>query len=355
MSYELIKNAHVTVQKVFEYRATKPQAEITINDKYVHRFPRTSRISQHLDVMEPDALAERLSGGQYFVIDDHLVDFRDNQYIGFVHSDDAISKLIDVIGYSSNPTMKFGVDNLELASKIQMQHEWNNSEISVPGFHQGGEFNSILSYRWSPFVKTVNSIFGIVRLICTNGAVMTSPIVNAKVPLFNRWEEHLDIAARQIQNKVSRIIERRVQIISNKRASVADCNLLVQHCNGRILHSDDPDDIAMLIKIRDAVDPMVNLSGIYQQSAIMNGTVSSFLPAHLTKYDAYNIATEIRSHTHQTTDSSARALDIYATKLLIGDANPHTSTSSDNSAIIQTTTVGTASFADRERAFYGKQ
>lgn len=353
MSYELIRNAKVEVTRAVVHKGNNQHlhADIVINDTYEHRFPHTSRVSKHLELMHPEDLAERLSGGSYFIVDDQLVDFRDGAYNGFVHTDASIDVFMDLLGFQYKSELPFvhnrkGNDERD---QIVLRKTWNENEIIVPGYRQGGEFKSRLSYEWNPFVKTIDSAFDLVRIICTNGMVGTTSFLNTKIPLFNRWEEHLDIAARQIQNKVTSTVLHRMQRMSTQRASIADCQLLEQHCYDRIHAGINKaeGERDRLFAIMDAVNPSIHLSDVYQPGIFANRVIGAQLPAHLSLFDVFNIATELRSHTAATPKSSDFALDKFANTALFDRDDDFLA------AAGRYTTKSMSSFADVDRAYYG--
>lgn len=352
--FNLIRNADVSVKRVIQHENNHRRvfADVTINGEFNHRFPHTSRISKHLDLMEESDLAKRLSGGSFFFIEDEMVDFRDGQYGGFIHTDESIKVFMDILGYQRKSELPFAhirKDDDEAASKIVLRKVWNESQIQVPGYQQGGEFSSQLSFVWNPFVKTINSAFDLVRMICTNGMVGTTSFLNTKIPLFNRWEEHLDIGARQIQNKVNRVVIDRIQAMSTERASVADCMLLEQHAFDRLYSGSEKDEGERdrLFSIMAACNPRNHLSNVYQPAVFDSRDMGAQLPSHLSAFDAFNVATELRSHTAPVRKSSDFALDKFANGLLFDREDNFVASAS------RYTTRSTASFADPERAFYG--
>ena len=351
--FNLIRNAHVDVKKVIQHEGGHRRvfADVTVNGEHNHRFPHTSRISKHLDLMDESDLAKRLTGGSFFFIEDELVDFRDGQYNGFVHEDAAVGVFMDILGYQRKAELPFAHIRKDDAdtSKIVLRKVWNDAEIQVPGYQQGGDFKSQLSFVWNPYVKTINSAFDLVRLICTNGTVGVTSFLNTKVPLFNRWEEHLDIAARQIQNKVNHVVINRMQSMSTERASVADCQLLEQHAFDRLYAGGEKDEgeRERLFSIMAAVNPRNHLSDVYQPAVFDSRDMGAQLPAHLSTFDAFNIATELRSHTAQTRKSSDFALDKFSNQILFDREDNFVASGS------RYTTKATASFASPERAFYG--
>lgn len=363
MTYELIRGADVEVKAVTTGTGKQRSrcAEIIVNGKYEHRFPARSRVSKHLDVMQPAELAERLSGGSFFFAspsgstsDMSLVDFRDGHYSGFTHTDDAIAKFVEILGYQSRKALPLHRNRRSQredddGANIVLRKVWSNSEIQVPGYRQGGDFNSQLSFVWNPFVRTINSSFDLVRLICTNGMIGLTNFLNTKVPLVNRWEEHLDIASRQIQNRVGSVVAERVRTMANSAASVGECLLLEQHAFDRLYApaAKTMDERERLLALMAAVSPTTHLSNVYKDDVFVNKSLAAQLPAHLSQFDAWNVATELRTHTSPCAKSSDTALDRFANGIMFDDESNIVSSAS------RLTNAPTCAFSDPERAFFG--
>lgn len=350
--HQLVRQANVDVIRRMDEKK-RPQAVITVNDQFEHVFPYTSRVSKHLEMMEPSLLAERLTGGSFFFVEDQLIDFRDGAYNGFVHDDKTIDVFMDIIGYQHKSSLKQmahrqKTSDDDVNSQIILRAEWDKNEIIVPGYKSGGDFNSILSFQWNPFVKAINSSFDLVRLICTNGMVGLTSFLNTKVPLFNRWEDHLDIAARQIQNKVDSIVVQRVQQMALERASVGDCLLLEDHAMNRLHSSVDGDEHKRLLNIIHAVSPRAQLVDVYRESVFEDKNLAAQLPAHLSNFDVFNIATEIRTHVGETAKSSDFALDKFANGVLFDRGDNY----SASAHLMNAPKV--AAFSDPELAFFGQ-
>lgn len=360
--FTLVRGAHVEVKGIVNAKK-QHEAEIIVDGRFQHRFDAKSRVSKHLDVMQPKDLAERLTGGSFFFIkhggQDHLVDFRDGTYNGFVHTDQTIDKFMEILGFQEREKLgalhrrkRTNSDDV-MSTDIVLRKVWSNHGIVVPGYKEdtgAGEFSSQLSFVWNPFVKTINSAYDLIRLICDNGAIGLTSFLNSRIPLMNRWEEHLDIASRQIQNKVSSVVVDRVQSMAHERASVGDCLLLEQHAFDRI-HSPGAktqNEREMLMKLMGAVAPKTHLSGVYKDAVFGDKTLASQLPAHLTTLDVYNIATELRSHTSEVKKSSDNALDRFANGLMFDRQDNY------NAAASRLSAPKLSAFSDPEQAFFGR-
>lgn len=351
--FNLIRNANVKLTHVIDAKK-RNVAEIVVDGKFSHRFAPTSRISKHLEVMKPKDLEARLNGGTYFFVGDQLVDLRDGAYNGFVHTDESINVFMDVLGFQTRPRGLRGRPaaraDVSGEGQIALRKVWSKNEIAVPGYKAGGDFSTELSFVWNPFVKTINSSFDLVRQICSNGMVGLTPFLNTKIPLMNRWEEHLDIANKQIQNKVNSTVIARVQSMSNTRASVADCLLLEQHAFERLIapseKSDDERD--RLKALISATAPKFHLHNTYRDEVFEDKNLAAQLPGHLTSFDVYNIATELRSHTTQVAKSSDFALDKFANALMFDRDDNFVAAAARYSG------PKVASFSSPDRAFFGQ-
>lgn len=315
MNYEMIRNANVSVIGSRNEK-NHPIAIATIDGRE-HRFDATSRVSRSLELMTPSDVAERLSGGQYFFIDGELIDFRDGHYNGFVHTDDSIDHLMEVLGASRDSHVH--VHENVLSKEYSLGKKWSDHGIVVPGYNDGGEFQSELHFGWNPFVKTINSAFMLYRLICTNGMRGLRNFMNTKIPLVNRWEEHLEIANRQIQNKVESMVTRRLSAMGSERATVAETALLAAHAYKRtqsVENSKELGKLQALNRIIDIANPRLHLATVYKDEVFNDKRLAAQMPAHLSVFDLYNMATEVRTHTHESEDSTGRGLDKFANDLV---------------------------------------
>jgi hypothetical protein len=349
MQHAMIRDANVQVEAVDSHAGVC--ALITVNDEYQHQFSASSRISQQLQLVMPNELAKRLTGGDYFFLDDQLVDFRDQNYVGFSHSDDALDNLMKVIGYTEITTKQDRATHRMLnrtqSQDIGLGKVWSKDEIEIPMMKTGGEFFSILSFNWNPFAKNVSSVFRLSRVACMNDMVNTAPFINMQIPLVNRWDEHLEIANLQLQNKINTKIQTRLGEMAIQRASVADLMILDKHITGRLEKADGDQDNIGLHRMYKIVDPYAHLMGHYKMEALDNRAIAAQLPSHLTVMDAWNIATEVCTHYAPTGNSSDAGLQKLANELVFRR----------NCASDQVQNIGSniaeSPFSSPERAFFG--
>lgn len=341
---DLRNDANVKVVHSTDTRS-KGVAEIIVDGEYTHRFPANSRVSKALELMSPEQLEERLNGGSYFFVNGILFDFRDGAYNGFIHTPSAIESLKEVIGIR-------GRDNGRHLSTDQgtakLSKVWSKSEIQVPGIDDGGVFESQLTFAWNPYVETIRSQFDIVRLICENGMTGLTSLFNAKIPLVNRWEEHLEIADKQIQNKLYDMLGERFENMTNERATLADCLRLQTHATERLDTYKNSGMMAKLKNILKIVTPSVHVKDVYKPAAFEDRRLAAQLPSHITMFDAYNIATEIASHTKENGNSSNHGLDKFANELVF-DRNDRRTHAARFGGPVK------SSFSDPDKAFFGDE
>ena len=225
----MIRNANVVAEAGKDHKNQNVVKIYVGDDGFQHTFDANSRVSKALDTMPIAAIQDRLSGGQFFYVEDTLVDFRDRVYDGFVHSDESIKKMIDVLGVYKRGQEKapltrtrnrmFQKSNL-ISKDYVLGAKWSDHPISLPQYKDGGEFNSELNFVWNPFTQIVNTAFAIYRLICLNGAVGLTNLLNTRIPLINLHKDNLEIANRQIQAKLDGMVRDRLSSMGHERATV---------------------------------------------------------------------------------------------------------------------------------------
>jgi hypothetical protein len=356
MNVELLRKVPVLVNPTRDIK-NRAVVELTVGDKYQHTFDHNSRVSQALNEMPVEQLQARLSGGHYFFVDDQLVDFRDGGYQGFIHTADSINKLIEVIGIQKvgedgearrSGTRRILAKTNQISKNVVLGKKWSDANISIPMYREGGEFQSQLNFMWNPFVKVVNSAFMIYRLICTNGAMGLSNLLNSRIPLINLHSDNLEIANRQIQNKLDGMIKQRLMLMGSERATVAELDLIHEHVVSRLGQVLPREEMSRLGRIAEVVNPRVHLDKVYSPTVFNDKQLAAQLPGHLTAFDAYNMATEVSSHTTEVVGSTNLAMDRLANMYLFDrqDKIGHFSGKFRAPAL--------SSFSSPERAFFGE-
>lgn len=348
--FEMIRNADVQLDAE-HLGKNKYSAIITVNDKYQHEFDVNSRISKALSFVSINEMNKRLNGGHFFFVDDQLVDFRDGKYKGFVHSDQTINKFVNNIGITTKDDDNLIISNKILKGNSQAQDillgsQWSNYSVELESLGLCNHFTSGLWFKWNPFAYAVGTSFLITRMICGN---VLDVSFNRKVPVENRWEEHLNIANKQMQNKMNNYMSKRFAQMVNERSTVNETILLTNHLverlNRNVFHKDS-DQYDRLKNIKNIIDPMKHLNGVYKDSVFDDMNIASRMPSHLTSFDLFNLATEIRTHTEATQKSTDNALNDVATNVLFRKE--------DITQYEHTIQPRLSSFSDPEMAFYGE-
>lgn len=349
VDFTMLRNAHVEARQVMDEHGS--HAAIIVDGKFEHVFPSKSRVSDALDMMSPKQLSEKLTGGSYFFLGDDLLDYKDGTYHGWSHDDAALESLMKTIGcepVNKDRKTAHRMTNRTQSNENSLSRVWDQQDITVPHYQQGGEFISQLSFQWNPFEKNIRTKFELVRQVCTNGMIGLTPFINMKVPLVNRWEEHIDIANKQLQNKITGIMKTRLGEMANGRASVSDMLGLDKHIMARLMEAKTAGERDRLQMIYDTVDPFTHLSKYYKPEVFDNKAMAAQLPAHLTVFDTWNIATEVCQHSEQTKASSDAALQKLANSLMF-DRECTT-----NRVAHIGKTIDISPFSSPERAFFGE-
>jgi hypothetical protein len=354
MNYELLKNANVQLSSRIT-DAGNTLAHIVVNDQFEHTFDAKSRISKAIDYPHNsqvyqdsvNLLNKRLNNGTYFFVNDELIDFRDSQYNGFVHEEANINNLINHIGITdSSKTLRSGVRSNTTHSNYLLLKKWSAEDFHIDGYLQGGDFTSNIIFTWNPFNSFVKGAFEIVRQICSNGMVGTSELINTKIPLINRWEEHLQIANIQIQNKVQGLVHDRLSSMGNERATVRHIQLINKHAQSRLESvTRDTEEYTRLNQIGYISDVKEHLGDYYTNLAFGDTNIASRAPSHLTMFDAWNLATEMMSHTNESDESTTGGLQRMANGLLF-PAKEEKNNLLDIKPIL-------SHFSDPDQAFFG--
>jgi hypothetical protein len=351
---ELIRNAKVDVHPVITDNGDV-LASITINDKYDHTFEASSRISRVLSStndtksfeVAKKQLQERMTGGDYFMVDNQLVDFRDSMYNGFVHSDDSIKHLIDHIGIMrSEASLRHGLKLNTQSKNHILANRYSSEDLSIQGLEDGGIFNTNIIYSWSPFTSFVKGAFELVRLVCTNGMVGTTELINSNIPLVNRWEEHLRISNKQMQNAVQGLVGSRMKDMVSSRASVTDLRLIAKHAENRLTTVTDKAEKERLERIKFIADPMIHLPDYYSLESLQDSNIAAQLPGHLSEFDAWNCITEIMTHTADNEKSTPRSLQGFANNLVFPKKESNTNHHLNTTPLL-------SAFSNPEVAFFG--
>lgn len=318
--FQLIRNGDVEIHRDYSSGGEKAKevAVMVIDGQHEHTFHPESRVSRALADSSEKHIQDRIQGGSFFLQNGKLISFKDGNKKHFVHTDESIQALIDTIGYTTDKEHMRGFNRLN-TRELKLQDVWSDVELEIPGYQTGNEFNSELSFSWSPFEAHVSSVFRLIRLICTNGMTGTTNFLNTNIPLVNRWQEHLDIASKQIQNKVTGMMESRFNQMIHQHATVRDVQRVMDHIQKRAQidnnrHSEQT--MELLLRTAQMIDPKTHVGDKYLSSAFEDGRVGDRIASHISMHTLWNLITELSSHTTEGEGTSNFALDRFANEVL---------------------------------------
>jgi hypothetical protein len=325
VKFEVVKDASsLTITNIGSL--THPQVHLSLGE-YSHTFSATSRISTYLKLHTHEELQNRMRHGAYFFLEGidgnlHLNNFVDDN-TRFIHSDANIKELLTHLGvtYLNDNTRKKakGLHRNSQDSSLYTGRCFDNFAFNLDtlsGIVEGGSFHTLLRFLWSPFDQNVSSHFELVRDVCQNGVIMSNSFLNAKIPLYNMWYDNLLISSNQIKSVVDSRVTSRLEQINQERASVADVILANDHINTRIEGLENPQESTRLHSLSYVTDVYEHLADFYEPQVFKNANIADQLDSHLTKFDLWNVCSELRSHTTPIEGSSNKALDMMCQDLL---------------------------------------
>jgi len=327
MTPTLLRNANIKGQISAPNNKGQSGLNITINDEIEHYFSPESKIGKELGYLSAQKIIDRLNNGNFFIIGDKMVDYRDNRYSGFIHTDNSIENLYKTLGLTKieKKSSIFNRFRQHNNSGFEIGGAWTKSEIEVKALKEGGNFTSNLRFGWNPFSPNVSTKLEIERLICTNGMVAMTPLLNYKLPVINNWEEHIEIAAKQIGNKVDSLINHRVEEMAHTRATVQELMAVEAFAANRMTNPEiSKEERDRLKNIRFAANPKIHLDKIYSSKVFENRNLAAHSDAHLTQFDAWNMLTEMDSYTKETQGATSLSVQ-RAANVLLFDSQRHDS------------------------------
>lgn len=298
---------------------------LTVGDREIILNARHA-ISTAASLTDENLIAKSLLGGHYVIGDftdkrgfttTHLMDYRDASYKGFIHSQSAIDEFVED-GYLNDRLVDcFKVDGLGLGSDFQISS----------------------GFSWNAFSKNLKSQVNIIRQICTNGLMLSQPMFEREVPVINRHEEHLDIAARQMMNGATKVVSERLHKMANEHARVRDVKLAHSHFKSRAADYDSAAELNQRLLIN--LERINDLTKHYTTESLDNGLANE-LPAPISRLDLYNMITESNSHSDETSASTTNALNGVALDLMFKAP----------AVMPQTNVVEKSPFSNPEQAFF---
>ena len=284
--------------------------------------------------IDPDLLKPTFLGGRYFLVDDQIVDFRQAEAIKFEHTDVALMNLVKAVGMSIDQKGKI------YAKSITSNFEYEAFQTA------GGEFQIAQGFAWSPFSLDIQAALELLRVLCSNGLVVTDPIMNHKIPVMNGWEENLAIANDVIRHAFDHKVGPRIAALPTEMISMHDAMGLIDIIGGCI-HGNGKRDLVYshndLVAIHEKLEPLVT-----PEVRAMQKNVLKFIPVPITAFDAMNVATECATHYLDPFSGPASKLSNFANNLLFSESRQKNLDVNLDSLVMDTKV-----FSSADQAFHG--
>lgn len=298
MSIQIIRNAKVEAK-----RSIFGQVFIDLlidcgNGEFVsHRFGEKTETFRFMESFDDHEMMKKFNGGHYCVIDGTLVSFRYSDYNGFIHNDESVSILADVLGLDRerNTNTSRLVD-----SPIFLGGAGESFGVRVAGLGDGGEFDANLTYSWSPFSDRITCGTEMVRLVCDNGMVSRSRFLTREVRIINDWQRNLGVVSTQMRPIITDFIQNRYSEMVNERASLSDTNSALSVLAKRLTDKSTAEEIQRINRLQSIVD-VSSRSDLHKN---VRGTNTSTIITDLTRYDVVNILTEAFSHVESSVSNN---------------------------------------------------
>lgn len=303
---DIIRNARVLVHADMANKAG-PVLEITVNEKYHHRFSPNSRESRMLAEVDLQTIQQLMDGGYYVFAGGHLVDYRGSNYRGYVQSEEAVKQLMEHVGfeaprkgpYSSGPRGLYEGIRSQRTNGAIFGGNGDPFDLDVPELGIGGQFDGHIVFGWSVFSDKITTSLNVQRLVCENGMIGDAPFVTYEVPVINQWQDNLKVVNARLKPVITDVLGRRFSEMAERRASVADIIRAHKIINGRVDIADTAEmqeEAARLARMSQLLNPDLNLAGIYKETALNDPKIARQLDGHMTQFDVYNILTEASTH-----------------------------------------------------------
>jgi hypothetical protein len=362
MSIKLVFSDKIEFKPIFG-QGNSFKLECFINNEYYHCFNGNSKMVRLLNSTPIEELTEQFTGAPFIFAnlsgEWELVDYRDKDYKGFIQSTENMKYFMEHIGFNkSTPqesTQLYG--DIRQVSDLFKKHRLNKQgfdfcgeaksfNFDVNGLNEGGDFEAQLRFSWSPFESTVGSKVELQRLICLNGMVAMTPLLDNQIRIVNNLEEHLRIAQSLIGDNLQAVLSERLEQMTLTRASVYQAMGVFQHSNIRLINPNNKDQTERLKKIAYMANPRLHISqNSYKEKVFFDDNLAQLAPSHLTKFDVWNMLTEIDTYTKETYESSSLAIQRSINRLMFEEST----TVSPN--MISKTNINVV--ADHNRAFFG--
>ena len=311
--------------------------------EYHHLFHKKSKTYQEFIKNDTDDFVSMLVGAPFvFISNDsgewRLVDYRTNRNKVFVQSEENLSMLSEILGVDNSGKQ------LILGSK-SFKYEFET-------YDQGSNtFEAALSLPFSPFQRHVSCSVGLERLICLNGMITNASVFSYKIPVLNNVRENIEIGLSQIIPNVKNSLKERLEKMQNETASLAEA----KRVHNFVVKRNSPANSAPDRRVR--IQSLALASNVflhcknYAKDVLEDRQSCKFLPSHLTRFDLWNILTELDSHTDETEESKSRSVQRYINTIMFNSA----SFCETNELAVNTEFSTSGRFnASHQQAFFGR-
>lgn len=332
-----------------------------INDKYYHSFDEKSKMVKMLNSFTLQEIEKRYINAPFiFAKTDsyrewELVDYRDNLYKGFIQSENNMQKFVEHIGFSkNNPLQRREINRVaDLFAKhrtnkqgFDFSGEAHKVDFHINGVNEGGQFAAQQRFSWSPFEQTISSQVEVVRLVCSNGMVAMSPLLRNQIPIVNNITEHLNIAKMQISDNLSLLLQERLEQLVKSTATISQALFVNKHADIRLKEQVNKQHQQRLYSISYVSNPRLHIPrDTYNDQVYLDSNLANIAPSHLTKFDVWNMLTEMDTYTAETNDSTSFVLQKMINTLMFDQTDALNASAMAKRNIVQV--------ADHNRAFFG--
>lgn len=283
---------------------------------FVHQFPVTTSVSEALKHYPIERIGQRFVDSTLVFKDGELMDHRYGNYNGIIHSDDAIRSFIEHVG--TKPANR--KDGMKLFAS---QREGLEIQLASELLGLGGDTTLTINFNWSVFQTHISSTIEYLRMVCMNGAMMSTPLLQSKVPVINDWQHHLNIAHTMLTNKTTSLLEQRVKQMYHTAAPLSLVQNVADHAARRL---DKTEFLTyrqrdILQGVLAACDVVANSGGLITTDDIMDvdSHWADRMPTHINMWSLFNCATEIDSHTDAIDGSSTIGMRKLTNRILFSD------------------------------------
>lgn len=298
MSIQIIRYANVQASRRGFADESHIDIQIDCGHSLVkHRFLAGSETCRFLSAFDDYEMARKFNGGHYCIMDGVLVSFRYSDYNGFLHSDDSIATLSEVLGIDRDGNTK---SSRLIDSPIFLGGAGESFGVRVSGLGDGGEFDANLVYNWSPFSDRISCATEMVRLVCDNGMVSRSRVLTREVRIINDWQRNLGVVSTQMRPIITDFIQNRYTEMVKERATLSETNSALSVLTNRVCKGNTYEEKARLERLINVVDVR---SRIDQYKGVPTSKTSSII-TDLTRYDVVNVLTEAFSHVESSVSNN---------------------------------------------------